>query len=94
MSDKNGTFATPRTVALEAELAATRRQLAETVDELTDRLDPKANATRAVESGRKLVQDAVGSDAPPQDRNRARMVLGGVVGALALVVTIAVRRRH
>ena len=43
-------FSTPEMVALEAELAVTRAQLASTVDELVARLDPRAQAGRAVAS--------------------------------------------
>lgn len=86
----------PKIAALEAELALNRAQLASTVDELSTRLDPRYQAAQAVDSGRRLVRNAVGTDpeANPQARGRARAVLGAGVAALGLVVALAVRRRH
>ena len=89
-------FSTPQMVAIEAELAAKRSQLASDVDELVARLDPRAQAGRAVESGRQLWADATTGDADPAARKRAVTVLGGAVaGVLALVglVTVVARRR-
>jgi hypothetical protein len=89
-------FVTPETIALEAELAVTRAQLASTVDELVARLDPRAQAGRAVESGRQLWSDATSGDADPENRKKAFTVLGGaaagVVVLLALIVTAARRK--
>ena len=88
-------FTTPQIVSLEAELAVTRAQLASTVDELVARLDPRAQAGRAVESGRQLVSDATSGDAAPEARKKARVTLGGAAaGAAALLaLVIAVGRR-
>jgi hypothetical protein len=90
-------FSTPETVALEAELAVTRAQLASTVDELVARLDPRAQAGRAVESGRQLWSDATNSDADPDRRKKALTVLGGALAGVAVLVTLIVaagRRGH
>ncbi|MEZ0447180.1 DUF3618 domain-containing protein [Cellulomonas sp. ICMP 17802] len=90
-------FSTPEMVALEAELAATRAQLASTVDELVSRLDPRAQAGRAVESGRQLWVDATNSQADPADRKKAFAVLGGAAAGVAALLAVAVaagRRRH
>ncbi len=83
MSDQTGQnepkpFTTPEMEALEAQLAVTRAQLASTVDELAARLDPRAQAVRAAESGRRLWSDATTGDADPEARKKARTVLGGV----------------
>lgn len=88
-------FSTPETVALEAELALTRAQLASTVDELVARLDPRAQAGRAVESGRQLWSDATNSDADPDARKKALSILGGAVAgaAMLLALIIAANRR-
>jgi hypothetical protein len=85
----------PKIAALEAELAATRAQLTETVDELSTRLDPRYQASQATARGRRLVRDAIGiaSDADPSARTRARVVLGSGLAALAVVVSAAARRR-
>lgn len=85
----------PKISALEAELAATRAELAATVDELSTRLDPRTQASEAVENGRRLVRDAVGNDpaADPAARKRARIVLGAAAGVVGLVVTGIIRRR-
>lgn len=87
-------FSTPRMVELEAELAATRAQLASTVDELAGRLTPRALADQGAQEARRIWSDAVGSDAPPRDRTRARMVLGGLVAVGALLAAAAVRGRR
>lgn len=89
-------FSTPEMVALEAELAVTRAQLASTIDELVARLDPRAQAGRAVESGRQIWLDATSSDAPPDARKKAVAVLGGAVAGVAAVLALVVlagRRR-
>jgi len=80
----------PKVAALEAELAVTRAQLADTVDALTDRLDPR----RAVAGGRQIVRDATGSGpgATPARRTRARVVLGAGIVVVGLAVTLVVRR--
>jgi hypothetical protein len=83
-------FSTPEMVALEAELAVTRAQLASTVDELVARLDPRAHAGRAVASGRQLWSDATSGDAAPDDRKKALAVLGGVVAGAAAQVAIVI----
>ena len=88
-------FSTPEMVALEAELAVTRAQLASTVDELVARLDPRAQAGRAAASGRRLWRDAVTSDASPAARKKARAVIGGTVAGVAafLALVIAAHRK-
>jgi hypothetical protein len=86
-------FSTPRMVELEAEVVATRAQLASTVDELTDMLDPRVQAGRAVDSGKRLLHDAVSSDSDPKARTRARMVLGGAVAVVAVLVAARLRGR-
>ncbi|MBO0899367.1 DUF3618 domain-containing protein [Cellulomonas sp. zg-ZUI222] len=77
---------------LTAEAALARAQLAETVDALVDRVDPRRQAERAKDRGRRLVFDATDPAALPEDRARARKVLvvAGVV--VALVVVGIVRR--
>ncbi|WP_315094781.1 DUF3618 domain-containing protein [uncultured Cellulomonas sp.] len=95
-NDTTGTtpFTTPQMQALEAELAVTRAQLASTVDELVARLDPRAQAVRAVESGRRLVSDAVSGDAAPDARKKALAVLGGAVAGVAALVALVVAGRR
>lgn len=85
-------FSTPSMVAIEAEIAATRHQLATTVDELTARLAPRAQADAAIATARRLASDATSPEASPDDRAHARQVLGGVAIAAAFVVTIVVLR--
>ena len=88
-------FSTPEMVALEAELAVTRAQLASTVDELVSRLDPRAQAGRAVESGRQLWTDATSGDSSPEARKKALAVLGGAVaGVAALLALVIAAGRH
>ncbi|MBU4214585.1 MAG: DUF3618 domain-containing protein [Actinobacteria bacterium] len=77
-------FSSPRTVELEAQIAATRAELAATVDQLTSRLDPKVQATR-------IVHEATAPDVDPQARKRARIVLG-VAGAAAVLLVAGLIR--
>lgn len=85
----------PKIVALEAELAATRAELAATVDELSDRLDPRTQATHAVDTAKKWARDAVGTDpkADPEEKTKARVVIGTAAGVLATLVA-GIARRH
>ncbi|UJP40023.1 DUF3618 domain-containing protein [Cellulomonas palmilytica] len=95
MSDDKATperFTTPAMLAVEAEIAATRHQLATTVDELTARLAPRAQAEAAVATARRLASDATSPDADPEDRARARRVLVGVGAGVAFVTAIVVLR--
>ena len=57
-------FVTPQMMAIEAELTAKRAALASTVDELAGRLDPRAQAAKAVGQSKQLLRDAVDPDAP------------------------------
>ncbi len=84
--------ASERMKALEAELLITRAELADTVDELVDRLNPKTQAERAVAEGKRLVADAADPAAPAEVRKRARVVLG-VAGAVAVLLVTGVVRR-
>ncbi len=85
-----------KVTALEAEIVATRLELAATVDELTTRLDPRRQAAEAVDGGKRLVRDAVGTDpaADPGARTKARVVLGAGAVAVAAVVGGLIRRRR
>ncbi|WP_456785753.1 DUF3618 domain-containing protein [Cellulomonas sp. P5_C5] len=88
-------FSTPEMVALEAELAVTRAQLASTVDELVARLDPRAQAGRAVDSGRQLWRDATSGDSSPDARKKAIAIIGGAVaGVAALLALVVAAGRH
>lgn len=95
MSDSSATpklGTSERMRALEAELELTRGELAATVDELADRLNPKTQAERAVAEGKRLVADATDPTAAPEARKRARVVLG-VAGAVAVLLVTGVVRR-
>lgn len=81
--------------ALEAQVVLAREQLVATVDALVDQVDPRRQADRLAQKGRRLVFDATDAAALPEDRARARKVLAvaGVVVALAVVgIVQAVRR--
>lgn len=86
MSDQSpaAPFSSPRTVELEAQIAATRAELAATVDELANRLNPKVQATR-------IVHEATAPDVDPRTRRQARIVVGLTCAAVALVVAGVVR---
>lgn len=98
-------FSTPRMVELEAEIAVTRVQLASTVDALAQRLAPRALASEAGQQARQgaeqaraaveqLVHDATSAEADPEASTRARVILAGAAGAVALVVAVALLRRR
>ena len=83
--------ATPEEI--EAQIARNRAELAATIDELSDRLDPKAKAEELVVQAKQLVKDAGNDpDTRPEDRNRARIVLG-VAGVAALGLLTALVRK-
>ena len=81
--------ATPEDI--ETQIARNRAELAATIDELSDRLDPKAKADELVEMGKQLVKDA-GNDpgTRPEDRDRARIILGvaGIAGVGLLTALV------
>ncbi|GIG40318.1 DUF3618 domain-containing protein [Cellulomonas phragmiteti] len=91
MSEKD-TTTTPQIAALEAEVALAREQLAMTVDSLVDQVDPRRQADRLAQKGRRLVFDATDPASLPEDRTRARKVLV-IAGAVAALVVVAVVRR-
>lgn len=82
----------PAVAALEAEVTLAREQLAATVDALADQVDPRRQAARLKERGRRLVFDATDRAALPEDRARARKVLAVAGVVVALVVVGVVRR--
>ena len=85
-------FTTPAMLAVEADIVATRHQLATTVDELTARLAPRAQADAAIATARRLASDATSPEADPADRAHARKVLAGVGVGVAFVTAIVVLR--
>ncbi|MGO1316425.1 MAG: DUF3618 domain-containing protein [Cellulomonadaceae bacterium] len=89
-----------RSVAeIQVEIAATRAELADSIDTLTARLDPRYVATQAGQSARQAAQDAAGvltgKGLPEDSPRRARnvKVLLGVAGAAAALVALAIVRR-
>ena len=87
----------PTPAEIEARLEKNRADLAATIDELTERLDPRVRATETVTRAKQLVHDA-GTDPSTSTaaRDRARKVLGagalGVAGVVALLTAVARRR--
>ena len=86
----------PTPSEVEAQLAQSRAELAATIDELTNRLDPRVRARESVARAKKLLHD-MGTDpsVSAADRDHARKVLGlGAVGLAAVValVTLVARR--
>jgi len=83
--------ATPEEI--EAQIARNRSELAATIDELTDRLDPKAKANELVDKAKQVVRDAGNDpDTRPEDRNRARIMVGVGAAAAAGLLTALVRK--
>jgi hypothetical protein len=84
-------FENARTRELEAQLALTRQELALTVDELAEKVDPRVQARRAADQGRKLVSDLTDPDASDDERKRAYIAVAVAAGVVLLVVTGVVR---
>ena len=85
------------TSEIEAEIAKTRAELQATVDELSDRLDPRANAARAVDETKAAVADlrrkVTGEErvaGEPEATTTGWVILGaGAAVAAALVAAVA-----
>lgn len=94
------TPATPPATAaqadIQAEIERTRAELKATVDELSDRLDPKANVLRALDEAKVAIADVrrrvVGEERAedePEPTTTGWVVLGaGAAAAAALVATV------
>ena len=84
---------------IEADIARTRAELQATVDALTDRLDPKANAERVVDEAkaavadlrRRVTGDARGAD-EPEATTTGWVVLGAGAAAAAAIVATVIRK--
>ena len=84
---------------IEAEIAATRAELRLTVDELTERLNPRNQAQEAVEEvkvavadlRRRVMGDVRPADAP-EPTTKGWVVLGAAAGLVLAVVTKVVRK--
>lgn len=83
---------------LEAEIARTRDEVRQTLDELSGRLNPQIRAHEAVEEARLAASDVVtlvkGGGLPENDTRRernVRLVVGVTVLAAAVVTTIVVK---
>lgn len=84
---------------IEAEIARTRAALQATVDELSERLDPRVQLNETLADTKAAVADlkrrVTGQDkvpGEPEPTARGWMVLGGAAAAAALVALRAVRR--
>lgn len=84
---------------LQEELEKARAELASTVDELGERLDPRAQATRFADTAKQAATDTAGlftGEGLPRQADRSRnvkVVLTGAAVLAALVVRSVVRRR-
>ncbi len=84
---------------IEAEIARSRAELQATIDELTDRLDPKANAGRAVDEAkaalaevrRRVARETRGPD-EPEATTTGWVILGAGAAAAIALVTKVVRK--
>lgn len=94
------TVTDPGIVAAEAAVRAARGDLTATVDALAARLDPRVKAQEAATAARTAVHDAqglfTGQGFPAQDPKRSRnvkLLAGAVLGTVALVAVLVIRRR-
>lgn len=77
-----------RTAAeIEADLAQTREALTKTIDELSDRLDPRSQARAAADKGRAFVDDVKAGEP------RAIQIAGGVIAVVVGIVGITILRK-
>jgi hypothetical protein len=76
---------TKETVALEAEMEATRERLADTIDQLVHRASPKTIARREITSIKGYFVDL--HTGQPRTTNILKVV-GGVVGVIALFTVV------
>jgi hypothetical protein len=76
---------TKETVALEAEMEATRERLADTIDQLVHRASPKTIARREAASIKGYFVDA--QTGQPRTTNILK-VAGGVLGVVVLLVVV------
>jgi hypothetical protein len=100
MSSTTPSTPVPGTPSAQAEIQAdierTRAELKATVDELSERLDPKANVLRALDEAKVAIADVrrriVGEERPadePEPTTTGWVVLGaGAAAAAALVATV------
>lgn len=78
-----------RTAAeIEADLKRSREELTRTVDEITDRVDPRRQAQVAADKGRAFVEEVKAGEP------RAVQIVGGALAAVAGVVGLAILRRN
>lgn len=78
-----------RTAAeIEADLRRSREELTRTVDEISDRIDPKKQAQAAADKGRAFVDDVKAGEP------RAVQIAAGIGAAVAGIVGIALLRRN
>jgi hypothetical protein len=78
------------------EIEQTRAELAETIDAITDRLNPRRAASRGAKAARERVSSAIPGDGGlPVPTGGPRVAVLAVAGAVALLAGIlAVRRRR
>ncbi|WP_156253141.1 DUF3618 domain-containing protein [Pseudactinotalea terrae] len=78
-----------RTAAeIEADLRRRREELTRTVDEISDRVDPRRQAQAAADKGRAFVDDVKAGEP------RAVQIAAGVAAAVAGVLGLAILRRN
>lgn len=100
MAKEPFTATDPGILAAEAAVLAARAELAGTVDALSGRLDPRVKAQEAAAAARTAVHDAqgllTGQGFPAEDPRRSRnvkLLAGAVLGTVALVAILVIRRR-
>ncbi|MFE6968732.1 DUF3618 domain-containing protein [Isoptericola sp. NPDC057653] len=91
----------PTTRELEDEVARTRAELTETLDQLATRLSPAYQANQLAKATKQAASDAGAfvtggglPDGAPRRRRNAQVLLGAAAAGLALVVIVVVRARR
>ena len=91
----------PTTRELEDEVARTRAELTETLDQLATRLSPAYQANQLARATKLAASDAGAfvtggglPDGEPRRRRNAQVLLGAAAAGLALVVIVVVRARR
>ncbi len=73
---------------IEADLRRHREDLTSTVDQISDRIDPRRQAQVAADKGKAFVDDVKAGEP------RAVQIAGGVLAAVAGIVGVAILRRN
>jgi hypothetical protein len=88
MSDQQPETRKRTAAEIEADLRRHREDLTNTVDQISDKIDPRRQAQVAADKGKAFVDDVKAGEP------RAVQIAGGVLAAVAGIVGVAILRRN